>query len=176
MEKCFCYYPRALVLCGPISYGPWGADLIFGVEWLKHMGPITTEYSSLTMSFNWGNELVKLRGCTGPSPTEETPGLVKHMLHINGVATFFQLQLCASSDNPYEPSTILLPSQLQLLLNIYSPIFQQPTTLPPQWTIDHTIHLIPNSQPVNVKPYRYPYFQKQEIEKQIEEMVHRNHI
>ena len=127
------------------------------------MGPITTEYSSLTMSFNWGNELVKLRGCTGPSPTEETPGLVKHMLHINGVATFFQLQLCASSDNPYEPSTILLPSQLQLLLNIYSPIFQQPTTLPPQWT-------------VNVKPYRYPYFQKQEIEKQIEEMVHRNHI
>ena len=33
-----------------------GDDLVFGVEWLKHLGLITTDYSSITMSFTWGNE------------------------------------------------------------------------------------------------------------------------
>jgi len=37
--------------------------------------------------------------------------------------------------------------------------------------MDHQIHLIPNSSPVSVRPYRYPHFQKAEIEKQIEEML-----
>ncbi|GKA02096.1 ty3-gypsy retrotransposon protein [Tanacetum coccineum] len=31
--------------------------------------------------------------------------------------------------------------------------------------IDHRIHLLPNMKPVNVKPYRYPHYQKGEIER-----------
>ncbi|XP_017416580.1 uncharacterized protein LOC108327382 [Vigna angularis] len=37
--------------------------------------------------------------------------------------------------------------------------------------MDHQIHLLSNSSPVSVRPYRYPHFQKVEIEKQIEEML-----
>ena len=37
--------------------------------------------------------------------------------------------------------------------------------------MDHEIHLLPNAAPVNVRPYRYPHFQKNEIERQVSEML-----
>ncbi|GJW43324.1 reverse transcriptase [Tanacetum coccineum] len=37
--------------------------------------------------------------------------------------------------------------------------------LPPPRLLDHHIPIVPNTTPVNVKPYRYPHFQKSEIEK-----------
>ena len=36
---------------------------------------------------------------------------------------------------------------------------------------DHHIHLVPNSEPVNVRPYRYPHYQKAEIETQVSSML-----
>ena len=53
----------------------------------------------------------------------------------------------------------------------FSPLFQPPTSLPPSHTTNHSIHLSPNSLPVNVRPYRYPHFQKQEIETQVALML-----
>ena len=38
-------------------------------------------------------------------------------------------------------------------------------------TTNHSIHLIPNTSPVNIRPYRYPHFQKQEIETQVSTML-----
>jgi len=44
--------------------------------------------------------------------------------------------------------------------------------IPPLRTTDHKIPLLEGTNPVNVRHYRYPQFQKQEIEKQVEEMLH----
>ncbi|GJW03366.1 ty3-gypsy retrotransposon protein [Tanacetum coccineum] len=49
--------------------------------------------------------------------------------------------------------------------------YEVPTTLPPHRTIDHRIHLLPNTKPVNVRPYRYPHYQKVEMEKLVKEMM-----
>ena len=49
-------------------------------------------------------------------------------------------------------------------------IFQEPKHLPPLREIDHHINL-KEGPPVNVRPYRYAYFQKAEIEKQVNEML-----
>ncbi|GJZ85938.1 hypothetical protein Tco_0657548 [Tanacetum coccineum] len=46
-----------------------------------------------------------------------------------------------------------------------------PSTLPPHRSIDHRIHLFPNTKPVNVRPYRYPHYQKGEMEKLVNEML-----
>lgn len=43
--------------------------------------------------------------------------------------------------------------------------------MPPKRPFDHRIHLLPGSKPVNVRPYRYPYFQKNEIERQVKDML-----
>ncbi|KAH0725254.1 hypothetical protein KY284_001119 [Solanum tuberosum] len=37
----------------------------------------------------------------------------------------------------------------------------KPQGLPPSRVLDHAIHLVPRTNPLNVKLYRYPYFQKQ---------------
>ncbi|KAH9666823.1 hypothetical protein KPL70_020805 [Citrus sinensis] len=63
-----------------------------------------------------------------------------------------------------------LPAQFLNLLQQYKHLFLQPSSLPPHRTIDHKIHLLPNTAPVNVRPYRYPHFQKSEMEKLIREM------
>lgn len=48
---------------------------------------------------------------------------------------------------------------------------EEPSTLPPHRSHDHKIPLLPGAAPINVRPYRYPYFQKSEIEKIITEML-----
>ena len=46
----------------------------------------------------------------------------------------------------------------------FAEVFAEPTSLPPHIQFDHKIHLLPNAAPVSVRPYRYPHFQKNEIE------------
>lgn len=43
--------------------------------------------------------------------------------------------------------------------------------MPPKREFDHRIHLLPNTKPINVRPHRYLYFQKNEIECQVREML-----
>ena len=50
-------------------------------------------------------------------------------------------------------------------------MFKNPKGLPPIRDHDHDIHFIPRSFPPNIKPYRYPYVQKSEIERMIAEML-----
>ena len=57
------------------------------------------------------------------------------------------------------------------VLTKYPALFELSQGLPPSRAQDHQIHLLPGAKPVNVKPYRYPYFQKQEIERQVRDML-----
>ena len=50
-------------------------------------------------------------------------------------------------------------------------MFETPKGLPHIRHHDHDIHLIPGSVPPNIRPYRYPYVQKSEIEHTIVEML-----
>ena len=43
--------------------------------------------------------------------------------------------------------------------------------VPPIRDHDHDFHLIPGSVPPNIRPYRYPYAQKSEIERMVAEML-----
>jgi hypothetical protein len=75
------------------------------------------------------------------------------------------------------PSPISHPNpQINNLLFRFPHLFQEPKQLPPPRSSDHHITLLPNSAPVNVRPYRYPYFQKNEIERQIQTMLSTNLI
>ena len=53
----------------------------------------------------------------------------------------------------------------------HSKVFETPKGLPPIHDHDHAIHLIPGSVPLNIRPYRYPYAQKWEIEHMIEKIL-----
>ena len=53
----------------------------------------------------------------------------------------------------------------------YQEIFQDPKKLPLERAYDHTIPLLPNAIPVNARPYRYSPLHKDEIERQVREML-----
>ena len=60
---------------------------------------------------------------------------------------------------------------LENLLQQYNDVFAEPSTLPPHRSHDHAIPLQDNAGPVSVRPYRYPYYQKAEIEKMVQELL-----
>ena len=60
---------------------------------------------------------------------------------------------------------------LNLLLDEFEDLFEEPKSLPPPWPIDHTINLKANAKPVNIRSYRYPPKQKAEIVRMIKDML-----
>ena len=60
---------------------------------------------------------------------------------------------------------------IQKVLDNHSKVFETPKGLPPIRDHVHAIHLIPGSVPPNIKPYRYPYAQKSEIERMVAKML-----
>ncbi|KAH7528859.1 hypothetical protein FEM48_Zijuj05G0122600 [Ziziphus jujuba var. spinosa] len=64
-----------------------------------------------------------------------------------------------------------IPPDMDHLLTRFSALFEKPTGLPPTCTYDHQIPLQLGSTPVSVQPYRYRYYQKTEIEKQVKELL-----
>jgi hypothetical protein len=60
---------------------------------------------------------------------------------------------------------------IQNILADFPEVMEAPMSLPPTRAYDHQIILQENKGPVNVRPYRYAHFQKNEIERQIFEML-----
>lgn len=58
-----------------------------------------------------------------------------------------------------------LPNHITQVLEQSNELFDLPNGLPPHRLIDYKINLFPQTKPVNVRPYRYPHYQKREIEK-----------
>jgi hypothetical protein len=51
-------------------------------------------------------------------------------------------------------------------------VFSTPQGLPPSCSVhDHSIPLVPGSLPPNIRPYRHPFAQKNEIEKMVQELL-----
>lgn len=77
-------------------------------------------------------------------------------------------------------STLVVPDSVPLVIQgviqEYTNLFQDPDGLPPSRPFDHQIPLIPRTQPVNVRPYRYGPHQKTEIEKQVTKMLQKGII
>jgi Reverse transcriptase (RNA-dependent DNA polymerase)/RNase H-like domain found in reverse transcriptase len=70
-----------------------------------------------------------------------------------------------------EVNQTTMPPLIEDLLRKYSDIFEEPIILPSKRAIDHSIPLKLGTEPINLRPYRYSYTQKTEVEKIIEELL-----
>lgn len=134
-----------------------GANLVLRVQWLKALGPILTDYNTLSMKFFHDGHLVELKG-----DDVSTLGLLSHpqvhrLLRKDGTSACFHIAI-TTIELPSSPTTTIIPSKIQPLLAKCNSLFQPPQSLPPSRPTDHHIHLQPHSEPVNVRPYRYPHF------------------
>ncbi|KAI0531244.1 hypothetical protein KFK09_000797 [Dendrobium nobile] len=64
-----------------------------------------------------------------------------------------------------------IPLSVQPLIQEFEEVFQPPLGLPPPKEQEHAITLREGVSPISMRPYRYPQFQKDEIEKLIREML-----
>jgi hypothetical protein len=70
--------------------------------------------------------------------------------HQGVIAQLFSLDVQTS-----KPS---IPQYLQRIIDKHSKVFEDiPKGIPPTRNHDHEIHLIPESVPPNIRPYRYTY-------------------
>ncbi|XP_061347791.1 uncharacterized protein LOC133293270 [Gastrolobium bilobum] len=143
-----------------------GADIVLGVQWLQLLGPILLDYQKLSMEFSWGGESIKLQG--DQHTTSISFNQFRKIQQQGQVASLFQLSVIDA--NPTVVSDDNHPAVTKLLQE-FDELFQEPQKLPPHRQLDHHIHLQPETTPVNVRPYRYPHFQKGEIERQVQMML-----
>ena len=140
-----------------------GADLVLGVQWLQTLGPFISDFSVPSMQFHHQNTQLTI---TGTKPQLATPASIhqlNRMIHTHSVATFHSVTMIpltqstithAQNDSTDRDNFILnCHPDIQQLLHQFSHIFDKPKTLPPTRPHDHHIHLNPNAQPINIKPY-----------------------
>ena len=87
-------------------------------------------------------------------------------------------QLTESSDQ--EPvhlsASQQIPPAVQLVLQQYASVFKEPQGLPPLRGHEHQILLKEGTQPICQRPYRYPFYQKTEIENIVKELLESSSI
>ena len=133
----------------------------------------------MTMEFCWESNPIILRG----DPIQTHNMISFHQFHTllstDVVHSLFELHPIINdtldSDTNFSLSELRfptrLPKQITILLQQYKTLFSPPTILHLHKLIDHKIHILPTSKPVNVRPYKYPHFQKTEIEKLVNEIL-----
>ncbi|XP_061359504.1 uncharacterized protein LOC133303598 [Gastrolobium bilobum] len=153
-----------------------GADIVLGIQWLSTLGPILTDYSQLSMNFDHNGNNIQLQGHRPDNPILISSAKLNKLLVTDSYTSClmcFNHTPSPIPSNPTAPDT--LPhhpiTAIHKLLNIYKDVFTIPHTLPPNRPYNHHINLLPNTKPVQVRPYRYPHFQKSEIEKLCQEML-----
>ena len=72
---------------------------------------------------------------------------------------------------PLEMCTTAVLPDVEMLLQQHSGVFEEPTGLPPIRSHDHAIILKDSISPISVRSYRYPFFQKEEIEKIVKDLL-----
>lgn len=152
------------------------ADIVLGVQWLKELGPITSDYTSFSMFFTHMGLPVHIVADIPTKPPSASAHQLKRMLRTQAVSALFHLRTTPSPSSLTTSPTLISddrppPTTLSSLLDKFQHILREPTQLPPVRPISHHIHLSPNSKPIIVKPYRYPHSQKTELEKQVQSML-----
>ncbi|KAJ4965781.1 hypothetical protein NE237_017630 [Protea cynaroides] len=151
-----------------------GAELVLGVQWFLQLGPVVLDYKNLTLQFQHHDAQVTFAGVSNSTPTPMGFQALRCLTETNSIAAFFQLEFQSYSHDPptIESGQQQNGTELEQLRKKFSSVFATPTALPPNRTFDHVIHLQPGTALVNVMPYRYPHFQKNEIERLVHEMLH----
>ncbi|XP_077242379.1 uncharacterized protein LOC143882872 [Tasmannia lanceolata] len=119
--------------------------MVLGVQWLPTLGPIVWDFAQLRMEFSANGKQHVIGGARGCSV---------QLIDSNKMEKLLK-KTCT-----WGGGTILCPAKLTTRKFV-----------PPPRTHGHCIPLKPGSQPPNIRPYRYPHIQKDDIEKAIKEMM-----
>lgn len=143
-------------------------DMIVEMDWLEAHSPMDVHWGLKQLQFLYKGKSVLLKGVQSSVQQcyQLSSAQLYALLDCNDVHQV--IQLCAVEIPEGEGQ---IPPAISTLLQEFSHLFTTPSGLPPERAFDHTIPLIPGAQPVNLRPYRYTPAQKDEIKRQVVEMI-----
>jgi hypothetical protein len=148
-------------------------DAILGMDWLKKQGKMTCDWAQKSLSFYHQGHEITLQGIVAHKQehlSEISTEQLQKWLKGNEVWALAYLDNSSTTDQSLAGETVLNPDLKQLLTE-FGDIFSEPKSLPPHRDLDHAISLKSDATPVNTRPYRYSPLQKDEIERQVAEML-----
>jgi len=143
------------------------SKVVLGVGWVASLGRFEGDYKRLTLSWMSNGSRVTLQGYPSLSKSYASGKMALNALKNNEEGFLVTPLLCSDGDNITSPIT----TETLELLQQFDDIFQEPSGLPLSRPHDHTIPFKENSAIPNIRPYRYPHYQKAEFEKIIAEML-----
>jgi hypothetical protein len=127
-------------------------DIVLGADWLRTLGPILMDFKELTMQFDQEGHQYKFQGITTSSPEIISSHHMEKLLKKGHSGVISQLHAIQATETPS------VPQDLQAILSKHQVVFSTPQGLPPSHGVhDHSIPLVPESLPPNIRLYRHPF-------------------
>lgn len=125
------------------------------------------DFTSLTISFKKDGEEVYLQGGRDGISLKSMKG--ETLQKITGKdSTVLYSQLMRMEEKQIDES---FPKEVTKFIEEFFEIFDKPEGLPSSRGHEHKIQLIQGAEPFKIWPYRYPHFQKNEIERLVPEKL-----
>ena len=135
-------------------------DVILGMSWLTTLGETMVD---------WKNQVMKIKTDQGERWLKGVPREDSLLVSMFGLLE----EKGESEENGLiQEQRCVLDEVLQNFVDV----FAEPKGLPLVCAKEHRIILQPRQGPINVRPYRYAYHQKNEIEKQVRELMEVGHV
>ncbi|KAL0536628.1 hypothetical protein IC582_025586 [Cucumis melo] len=156
----------------PLELG--GVDVVLGMQWLHSLGVTVVDWKNLTLTFSAEGKQICVK--RDPSLTKARISL-KSMFKtwVDQDEGFFiecrAIEVCEENELSNAGTVLPEAESLQMMLKQFEDVFDWPKKLPLRRKIEHQIHLKEGTNPINVRPYRYGFQQKAEMERLVEEML-----
>lgn len=156
----------------PLPLG--NSDVILGIQWLEKLGTTTINWKLQTIKFQAGKYCITLKGDPSLGRTGVSLKAMKRHLRKGGSGYLVEFNSLEGKGDNYKGSVEnqpRVPKFLTHVLKRYQRVFNMPQGLPLVRSQEHKIVLQDRSNPVSIRPYRYPHNQKAEIERLIRDML-----
>ncbi|GKD02877.1 hypothetical protein Tco_1177851 [Tanacetum coccineum] len=148
-----------------------GCEMVLGIQSLATLGDIQCNFKNLTIKFEYNARRMVLRG-TKNSIVHWMQGRNASKNGQINQAKLASMVLCVYPVSLWRmDETVSVAKEVDKVLANFEKVFEVPTELPPQRSNDHQIPLMPNTPPINVRPYRHPPNQKDAIELMVKELL-----
>ncbi|GAU45349.1 hypothetical protein TSUD_84720 [Trifolium subterraneum] len=126
---------------------------------------VMVDWKALTMQFMYQGKQIVLQG--GEAQNKQHSSLNSFLEDRQGLSEKWWVKSNVQNLDTIE----MVEAGLQEVLSKYAEVFDDSIKLPPRRAQSHQIKLYPDQGAVNARPYRYPHHHKEEIEKQVKELL-----
>ncbi|WVZ06906.1 hypothetical protein V8G54_020252 [Vigna mungo] len=150
-----------------------GTEVVLELDWLASLGDIKANFKNFTLLWEERECKQILKGDPSLCRQQASWKTMIKTLHSTNEGYYLAYQYVGNAETQQQNQLVSTPVScaLEETLVEFGDVFQEPRGLPPKRDHDHAILLQEGGQIPNIRPYRYPYYQKNEIEKIVGEML-----